>query len=219
MTDRLLVSVAAGLAGALSLFLLISFLRMTWSVLMPKTYGPDTVPEIPEVPFSLRVVHEDDNGEREIREHDFVGRPDPSSSDFTRFAVAANSDDGSKLLLVLRDILPRMIKNNDGVPLSWEFQELPRVPKRVEPGTTLVIGTEDDDEGQLLEPANFRAPDGSIRPIVERGKFEAFEAGSSRRRLHQLMFEDETAKIQIQTVVQVMQDLFTASGGRPTTGR
>jgi hypothetical protein len=219
MMDRLLVSVAAGLAGALSLFLLISFLRMTWSVLMPKTYGPDTVPEIPEVPFSLRVVHEDDAGEREIREHDFVGHPDPSSSDFTRFAVAANSDDGSKLLLVLRDILPRMIKNNDGVPLSWEFHELPRVPKRIEPGTTLVIGTEDEDEEQLLEPANFRAPDGSIRPIGERGKFEAFEAGSSRRRLHKLMFEDETAKIQINTVVQVMQDLFKVSGGRPTTGR
>ena len=186
---------------------------------MPKTYGPDTVPEIPEVPFTLRVVHEDDNGEREIRQHDFIGRPDPSSSDFTRFAVAANSDDGSKLLLVLRDLLPRMIKNNDGVPLAWEFQELPRVPKQVEPGATVVYGTDDGDPEQLLEPAKFRAPDGSIRPVEERSKFEAFEAGSSRRRLHQLMFEDGTAKIHMQTVVKVMQDLFTVSGGRPTTGR
>lgn len=187
---------------------------------MPKTYGPDTVPEIPEIPFSLRVVHEDDNGEREIREHDFIGRPDPSSSDFTRFAEAANSDDGSKLLLVLRDLLPRMIKNNDGVPLQWSFEELPRVPKVAKSDAEVtVIGAFEDRGVELYEPANFRAPDGSIRPVVERDKFEAFEAGSSRRRLHQLMFKDETAKIHIQTVVEVMQDLFTASGGRPTTGR
>ena len=186
---------------------------------MPKTYGPDTVPEIPEIPFALRAVHEDpQTGQREIRTHEFIAKPDPSAGDYYRFALAASSKDGGggELLIVLSDILPRMIANDDGVPFAWKYQELPRgvqAPAQLERVTgdgvePLVLGTLDEAE----PVSNFRGPDGQIYPEPERKRFEEFDAGSSRRRLHALMFTDENVKVEIQTVAEIMKDLFAAAG-------
>lgn len=176
---------------------------------MPKTYGPETVPEVPKIPFALRAVHEDPaTGEKKIRTHEFMAAPDPSAGDFHRFALAAEQGGGS-LLIVLGQILPRMIVNDDGVPMQWKYEELPSgVVRQEETGTELqVLGVIDEDP-----KPNFRGPDGQIYPEPERHRFEDFEAGSSRRRLHNLMFEDDNVKVEMQTVAEIMRDLFAAAG-------
>lgn len=177
---------------------------------MPKTYGPDTVPTPPDVPFSLNVVHEDpDTGHREIRKHDFMGRPDPSAGDFHRFALAAK-EGGGELLIVLADILPRLVANDDGVPAQWTYRELPSTAVLPTDQRT-ILGAFDEEP----EP-RFRGPDGQIYPATERKQFEEFNAGSSRRRLYNLMFEDRNAKVETQVVGDIMKDLFQAAAGRPT---
>lgn len=207
MIALLALWVAFGLALAGPLFLIDK-----WRNRMPKTYGPDTVPEVPAVPFALRAVHEDpQTGQREIRTHEFIAKPDPSAGDFHRFALATKDTDGGALLIVLADILPRMIANDDGVPMQWEYRELPagvRAEIAQEAGTELISGVIDDGD----PVPNFRGPDGQIYPEPERKRFEEFGAGSSRRRLYNLMFEDKNVKVEMQTVAEIMKDLFAAAG-------
>lgn len=215
MTDLLILPI--WLAIALALAGLLDTIRSVptlWRKIMPKTYGPETVPEVPEIPFDLRAVHEDpQTGRKEIRTHHFIAKPDPSAGDYYRFALAANSDNGGDLLIVLSDILPRMISNEDGVPFQWEFKALPSgVAAPQEPGEEVAVLGAYSDELVTVETVNFRGPDGQIYPEPERKRFEEFEAGSSRRRLHALMFTDENVKVEIQTVAEIMKDLFSAAG-------
>lgn len=189
---------------------------------MTKTYGPGTVPEVPRIDFDLRAVHEDPaTGEKKIRVHHFTAAPDPSAGDFHRFALAAKTG-GGDLLIVLGQILPRMIVNDDGVPAQWEFAALPPKVVREElpaagpddygTGSGLqVLGTMDDGEPVV----HFRGPDGRIYPEPERKRFEEFDAGSSRRRMYHLMFVDENVKVEMQTVAEIMRDLFAAAGKGP----
>lgn len=191
----LMLWIAISLALAVPLFLIDK-----WRNRMPKTYGPDTVPEVPEIEFSLNVVHEDPvTSKKELRTHNFIAKPDPSSGDFYRFAMASTSEGGGELLIVLAEILPRMIDDSDGVPFKWVFKpRTSRPPKPGDPAADVVV--------------TFRGPDGEIYPEVERKRFEEFDAGSSRRRLHHLMFTDENAKVKIQTVAEIMKDLFESAG-------
>jgi hypothetical protein len=168
---------------------------------MRKSYGPDQVREIPEIPFSLNVEHELDNGVRELRKHEFIGRPDPSSGDFARFSMATMGQ-GAEVVEALMSILPRMIDNSDGVSATWEYHEMDPAPVA---------------DGEEPGEKRFYGPDGQLHPISEREKFLAFEAGSSRRRLYHLLFVDPDARVQIQTVVEIMKDLMAEGAGRPTS--
>jgi hypothetical protein len=200
--DRLLYSVAAGYVVARAAFAfadyaldkLADFLERINP--MRKTYGPEQVREIPEIPFTLNVEHELDDGSRELRAHEFIGKPDPSSGDFARFTKATQGD-GAEVVDALMSILPRMIDNSDGVSATWEYRELDPAPG--------------EDEHR------FYGPDGQLHPISEREKYTAFEAGSSRRRLYHLLFVDPDARVQIQTVVEIMKDLMAEGSGRPTS--
>jgi hypothetical protein len=187
--------------------------RMIKEQLMPKTYGPETVPEVPKIDFDLRAIHENpETGEKTIKVHHFTAAPDPSAGDFHRFALASQKG-GGDLLIVLGDIMPRMIVNDDGIPAQWEYRELPAKVVRQEipsgsPGEVAVLGTVDDGD----PVPHFRGPDGQIYPEPDRKRFEEFAAGSSRRRLFNLMFVDENVKVHMQTVADIMKDLFEAAG-------
>jgi hypothetical protein len=163
---------------------------------MRKTYGPEQVREIPEIPFSLNVEHELDDGSRELRTHEFIGKPDPSSGDFARFTVATQGN-GAEVVEALMAILPRMIDNSDGVSATWEYREIDPAPGE--------------------EERRFYGPDGQLHPVSESEKYLAFEAGSSRRRLYHLLFVAADARVQIQTVVEIMKDLMAEGAGRPTS--
>lgn len=203
--DRLFYSVTTGYAVARLSFAFADYALVKVQAFaerinpMRKTYGPEQVRVIPEVEFSLNVEHENpETGQRELRTHDFVGKPDPSSGDFARFTLATGvSDNGAEVVRVLMEILPRMIDNSDGVSATWEFREL-------EP---------EDQAGET----RFYGPDGQLHPVSERSKYDAFEAGSSRRRLYNLMFVDPNARVQMPTVVEIMKDLFEAAADRPTS--
>jgi len=187
--------------------------RMIKEQLMPKTYGPETVPEVTKIDFDLRAIHENpETGEKTIKVHHFTAAPDPSAGDFHRFALASQKG-GGDLLIVLGDIMPRMIVNDDGIPAQWEYRELPAKVVRQEipsgsPGEVAVLGTVDDGD----PVPHFRGPDGQIYPEPDRKRFEEFAAGSSRRRLFNLMFVDENVKVHMQTVADIMKDLFEAAG-------
>jgi hypothetical protein len=189
---------------------------------MPKTYGPDTVPEVPRLDFDLRAIHEDPaTGKKIIKTHHFEAAPDPSAGDFHRFALASKKG-GGDLLIVLGDIMPRMIVNDDGVPAQWKYEELPpkvvreELPGAPDPapadGGLQVIGAFEDAPAVV---PHFRGPDGQIYAEPERKRFEEFDAGSSRRRLYHLMFVDENVKVHMQTVAEIMRDLFAAAGKGP----
>lgn len=222
MTDLLLlplwVAIALVIGGTIDA---IRYAPTIWRKAMPKTYGPDTVPEVPRIDFDLRAIHEDPTtGKKEIRTHHFEAAPDPSAGDFHRFALASKKG-GGDLLIVLGDIMPRMIVNDDGVAAQWKYEELPpKVVREELPGPAPV---EHGGELQVLgaiedAPAvvpHFRGPDGQIYPEPERKRFEEFEAGSSRRRLYHLMFVDENVKVHMQTVAEIMRDLFAAAGKGP----
>lgn len=183
---------------------------------MRKTYGPDQVRQIPEVPFDLNVEHEDpDTGERTLRTHHFVGKPDPSSGDYARFSLATQGE-GAEVVTVLMEILPRMIDNSDGVSASWEYRPVRSEGERRHDGA---LGAAADALGALEErPGDrFYGPDGQLYQASERKRFEDFEAGSSRRRLYHLMFVDPNARVQMQTVTEIMKDLFAEAAGRPTS--
>jgi hypothetical protein len=215
-TDQIVASVLTGLAAAYGLYLLSSFIvHMIKECVMPKTYGPDTVPEVPKIEFDLRAIHENpETSEKTIKTHHFTAAPDPGAGDFHRFALASQKG-GGDLLIVLGDIMPRMIVNDDGVPAQWKYKELPAKVVRQElpsapddPGSLAVLGTLDDGE----PVPHFRGPDGQIYPEPDRKRFEEFDAGSSRRRLYNLMFEDVNVKVHMQTVAEIMKDLFEAAG-------
>lgn len=222
MSDLLLLplwgAIALVIGGTIDLF---RYAPTMWRKAMPKTYGPDTVPEVPRIDFDLRAIHENPTtGKKEIRTHHFEAAPDPSAGDFHRFALAAKLG-GGDLLIVLGDIMPRMIVNDDGVPAQWKYEELPpKVVREELPGPAPV---EHGGEVQVLgafedAPAvvpHFRGPDGQIYPEPERKRFEEFDAGSSRRRLYHLMFVDENVKVHMQTVAEIMRDLFAAAGKGP----
>jgi hypothetical protein len=219
--DQVVASGLTGLAAAYSLYLLASFtIHMIKECIMPKTYGPDTVPEVPKIEFDLRAIHENpETSEKTIKTHHFTAAPDPGAGDFHRFALASQKG-GGDLLIVLGDIMPRMIVNDDGVPAQWKYKELPAKVVRNELPTAsptelqrtgegaLVLGTMDDGD----PVPHFRGPDGQIYPEPDRKRFEEFEAGSSRRRLYNLMFEDVNVKVHMQTVAEIMKDLFEAAG-------
>jgi hypothetical protein len=179
---------------------------------MRKTYGPEQVRVIPEIPFDLNVEHELEDGSRELQKHNFIGKPDPSSGDFARFSLATQGQ-GAEIVEALMSILPRMIDNSDGVSATWEYRELENV-------APTGVQTAGGELGQVVEDEpekRFYGPDGQLYPASEREKFTAFEAGSSRRRLYHLLFVDPDARVQIQTVVEIMKDLFAEGAGRPTS--
>jgi len=205
--DRLLYSATAGYAAARVAFAFADYALVKLQLFaerinpMRKTYGPEQVREIPEIPFSLNVEHERENGRRELVTHEFIGRPDPSSGDFARFTMATQGS-GPEVVEALMSILPRMIDNSDGVSATWEYRE-------IDPASVA--------DGEEPGEKRFYGPDGQLYPVSESKQFTAFEAGSSRRRLYHLLFVDPDARVQIQTVVEIMKDLMAEGAGRPTS--
>lgn len=113
-------------------------------------------------------------------------------------------------------MISKMLDNKDGTPRGWEPKVLPP-PQAPADQPTLsgefdVIDDEPDDEP---EP-KFRGPDGELHPMSAAEKFQAFEAGSSRRRWHQLMDDDEEITADGKALIKLFEWLVGLAAGRPT---
>lgn len=91
---------------------------------------------------------------------------------------------------VVDRLIGRSLDNTDGTPEKWK----PRV----------VDG-------------HFTAPNGDHTPVELLPGFEAFEAGSSRRRWVHLMEVDDDVTVEPMQIVELMADLVEVAANRPTT--
>lgn len=134
-------------------------------------------------------------GERDgvEEEHEFNVRLNLQFGDLA--ALVAKTEDKKKAersLPVLVRIIRRALLNNDGTPANWE--------------PNIVDG-------------HFTAPNGDHCPIEDLPEFEAFEAGSSRRRWTHLMDIDEDVSFELEQITAVFEWLVERSSGdeRPTS--
>jgi len=111
-----------------------------------------------------------------------------------------NEDDGSALPMMIQ-FVSRYMDNKDGTPAEWKLTGLPNGM---------------DEQGKAKPPEEFYGPDGARYPISEARRFEAVAAGSSRRRWLHLLRDDDTAEVQQQTMIDLINYIVELAGGRPT---
>jgi hypothetical protein len=158
-----------------------------------KVYAPrnrGTTP--PEFSFTMIFVRD---GVEEP--HEFTARPTMGWQDMRGLVplLGGQSKDMDQELAghavrVIDRLVRRALRNDDGTPEKWH--------------PTVVDG-------------HFTAPNGDHTPESLLSGFEAFEAGSSRRRWVHLMEEDDEVTIELDQMVALMEDVIAAVGDRPTT--
>lgn len=139
--------------------------------------------------------------------------------------LAASDRTAIDALNKVKNYIRTMLDDNDGTPLEWVAD---RLPDEVQvPAAELVTWpTETDeepraaffgglDEGSDVEP-QFLAPDGTVHPWRDAEKYDAFEAGSSRRRWVELMDGDNDLTVEAKTIMKLWQWLVSESAERPT---
>jgi hypothetical protein len=162
------------------------------TTITPKRYRAVRPSEITPHVFELEVYRGD------VPEvHTFTARPNTDLGPLIQLHGAI--DDPMKMGQTALKVLVKQMDDSDGVPLAWEPTELPK-PKNA---------------GHSYEP-KFRGPDGKLHSMAERGKFLAFQAGSSRRRWQYLLLEDDGISIDAPVLMAIMSDLIQAATGRPT---
>lgn len=117
---------------------------------------------------------------------------------------SSDTENAARAVPEIVKFVSKYMDNKDGIPASWEPTPLPVLDD--------VVRQETDPESGL----NFRAPDGSIWPMSEAYKFEAFDAGSSRRRWLKLMQEDDDVEVDQTALIDLFKYIAELAGGRPT---
>lgn len=92
--------------------------------------------------------------------------------------------------------IAQQLNDKDGTPAKWK-------PKAV--------------EGEDKSVSYFRGPDGETYPEEYLDHFEAYEAGSSRRRWLFLMNQDDSAVVESDDIVDLFKELLAEAAGRPTS--
>lgn len=156
----------------------------------PKRSGGD---DLPTHEFTMIFVRDGVN-----EEHEFTARPRLGWGDIAALLpVAGGGGEGSTQALKQIDrLIRRSLVDNDGTPEKWQ-------PRVVTP----------DDE--YAEPW-FTAPNGDHCPLDLLPGFEAFDAGSSRRRWVHLMERDDDVTIEPEQIMDLVNDLMEVASERPT---
>lgn len=128
-------------------------------------------------------------------------------------AAKASRDPLNAMEGMLRAIRKAML-DSDGTPVKWEPR--PYVAPGVEPVAEeheehLSVALDEDDA-----PALMVGPDGEPYPYVEAERFEAFEAGSSRRRWVYLMESEEDIVVDMDVLKGVFEKCVRLGANRPT---
>jgi hypothetical protein len=164
--------------------------------------------------------------------HSFLARARADMISLSTTLVAAKNDPESAIPQIVR-LINKMLDNKDGTPLNWKPVALPVEPKarpaevdEFTPGAVRALadqysggtlgGTPVDSEDDEDAPRVFRGPDGELYQFEHAEKFEAFEAGSSRRRWHQLMEIDDDIEVEAPDLMELFEWLVGLAAGRPT---
>lgn len=125
--------------------------------------------------------------------HEFTARPRMGWQDLTGLVplMSAQSEDGitEEAVRTISNMIRRGLVNDDGTPEKWE--------------PNVVAGY-------------FTAPSGDHTPVGMLPAFDAFEAGSSRRRWVHLMAHDDDVTVEADQVAEILTDLVSAAAQRPT---
>lgn len=124
--------------------------------------------------------------------HEFLARPAMGWQDVRGLVpLLGGADDGlsEHAVRVIERLIRRVIANDDGTPEKW-------VPNVVD--------------------GHFTDPSGDHTPIELLPAYEAFEAGSSRRRWVHLMEHDDEVTVEPDQIVELLNDLVEVASGRPT---
>ncbi len=119
---------------------------------------------------------------------------------------------------VLR-IIAKMLDNKDGTPHGWQPVALPQHEKP-EPAGRDDFGQADGGTLEVVheepQPRKFRGPDGGLYTFEHAPRFQAFEAGSSRRRWLHLIEDDDYVSVDAQDLMELFEWIVGLAAGRPT---
>lgn len=124
--------------------------------------------------------------------HEFTARPAMGWQDVRGLVpLLGGTDTGlsEHAVRVIEKLIRRVLTNGDGTPERWT--------------PTVVDG-------------HFTDPNGDHTPVELLPGYEAFEAGSSRRRWVHLMENDDDITVEPDQIVELLNDLVEAASARPT---
>jgi len=161
------------------------------------------VADAPVVSFSIDFAR---NSVREL--HEFKAIPRTSYGDMIGIVKNQNDDPG-KALAYLDRMIRRLLVDTDGVPELW-------APTIQEEQIKVDSKKQTTAPTELVRERYFLDPDGNRQPESALPKFEAFEAGSSRRRWAHLLWVDDDVEIELSQVTDLFEWLASEAAGRPT---
>jgi hypothetical protein len=163
--------------------------------------------------------------------HNFQARARADMISMANTLTLAKKNPEDAMPSMLR-LISKMIDNKDGTPLGWVpevlsiekpepgpvgqavlRQEWPTQGSIIESGQP---ATPDDEGDDVTTERKFRGPDGELYGFEHAEKFTAFEAGSSRRRWHQLMDVDDDIEVEAADLMELFEWLVGLAAGRPT---
>jgi hypothetical protein len=158
---------------------------------------------------------------REEFEFTFLRDEEPETH---RFAVRAITDVvglTSTLLLAKRSpeeampavlrVIAKMLDNKDGTPHGWHPVAVTGSPA-ANPDGPAPEGVPQD----VAQERKFRGPDGHLYTFEHAARFQAFEAGSSRRRWLHLIDDDDFVSVDAQDLMELFEWVVGLAAGRPT---
>lgn len=142
--------------------------------------------------------------------HRFAVRAHTDVVGLTSTLMLAKSSPEAAMPAVLR-VIAKMLDNKDGTPHGWR-----PVPLADKPNPEQADGPEPDDAEATLRERKFRGPDGNLHTFEHAARFQAFEAGSSRRRWLHLIEEDDYVSVDAQDLMELFEWAVGLAAGRPT---
>lgn len=163
-----------------------------------------------------------------VETHAFAAYADIDAVELAKInkAAALPGERGAvNVVLMVKDAIRKMLDDADGTPSDWRPTTLPADVQL--PQSELTTGWPEDEVETLagdvseahpdvLDTPQFLAPDGTVRPLAEASKFEAFEAGSSRRRWIELVDGDNNLTLKATVVMKIWRWLIGEAADRPT---
>jgi hypothetical protein len=154
------------------------------------SFGPTEVPNYNRLPLDIHYVR----GETvETQRFNLLDKSIDIGA-VNRLAGSMDGDNEAESYRAIISLVAKYMDDKDGTGHNWA--PVAMAPKK----------------GEEPPVKRFRGPDGKPHPWDEAGKFLAVEKGSSRRRWLHLMNEDDTAEVDRETLVKLLEYLMEIAG-------